>query len=69
METKNKTLCALGKTKTKQNKTGLQIDIFSKDFYESKFLHLLILRETLMSRINAWTWFSWLAPQQLFYIY
>ena len=39
-----------------------------KDFYESKFLHLLIPRETLMSGTNVWTWFSWLAPQQLSYL-
>ena len=26
-----------------------------------------MLRETLMSWTNVWTWFSWLAPQQLSY--
>ena len=51
----------------KPGKTGLQIvRCFQvKIFYESKFLHLLIPRETLMSQANIWTWFSWLAPQQL----
>ena len=33
--------------------------IFSgKDTYESKFLHLLIPREALMSRTSVWTYFS-----------
>ena len=63
MESKNKALYALGKTQ----KTGLQISqmFLGKDFYESKFLHLLMPREALMSQTNVWTWFSWLAPQQL----
>ena len=71
METKNKVLCALGKIKTQTNKQTNKnrpsdSQMFSgKDFYESKFLHLLIARETLMSRTNVWTWFSWLAPQWL----
>ena len=34
-------------------------------FYESKFLHLLIPRDTVMSWTNVWTWFSWIAPPQL----
>ena len=53
---KNKALCALGKT---QKKRPSDSQMFSgKDFYESKFLHLLIPTETLMSRTNVWTWFS-----------
>ena len=40
-----------------------------KDFYEPKFLHLLIPREILMSWINVWTCFSWLTRQQLSYSY
>ena len=40
METKNKALCALGKT---QKNRPSDSQMFSgKDFYESKFLHLLI---------------------------
>ena len=67
MKTKNKALCALGKI---QKNRPSDSQMFSgKDFYESKFLHLLIPRETLMSRTKVWTWFSWLAPQQLPYIY
>ena len=50
----------------KPRKTSLQI-VRCKDFHESKFLHLLMPRETLMSWTNVWTWFSWLAPQQLSY--
>ena len=47
METKNKALCALGKT---QGNRPSENEMFSgKDFYESKFLHLLIPRETLTS--------------------
>ena len=42
---RNEALCALGKT----GRTGLQIDLFRRRFYESQFLHLLIPRETLMS--------------------
>ena len=49
MESKNKALYALGKTQ----KTGLQISqmFLGKDFYESKFLHLLILL-LLLSRFS-----------------
>ena len=56
MESKNKALYALGKTQ----KTGLQISqmFLGKDFYESKFLHLLMPREALMSQTNVLTWFS-----------
>ena len=54
--TKNKALCALGKT---QENRPSDSQIFSgKDFYVSNFLHLLTHRETLMSRTNVWTWFS-----------
>ena len=67
METKNKTLRALGKPW--KNRPAESQMFSGKDFYESKFLHLLIPRETLMSRTNVWTWFSWLAPQQLSYVY
>ena len=51
----------------KPGKTGLQIvKCFQGDiFYESKFLHLLIPRDTVMSWTNVWTWFSWIAPPQL----
>ena len=60
---KNKALCALGKT---QKNRPSDSQMFSgKDFYESKFVYLLVPRETLMSQANIWTWFSWLAPQQL----
>ena len=53
VETKNKALCALGKT---QKNRPSDSEMFSgKDFYESKFLHLLIPRETLMSWTNVWT--------------
>ena len=45
MKTRNEALCALGKT----GRTGLQIDLFRRRFYESQFLHLLIPRETLTS--------------------
>jgi len=66
MKTKNKALCALGKTR----KQASDSQMFSgKDFYESKFLHLLIHREVLMSQTSVWTWFSWLAPQQLSYFH
>ena len=53
----------------KPRKTGLQDSkMFSgKVFYQSKFLHLVIPRETLMSLTNVWTWFFWLVPQQLSY--
>ena len=43
MKIRNEALCALRKT----GRTGLQIDLFRKRFYESQFLHLLIPRETL----------------------
>ena len=67
METKSKALCALGKI---QKNRPSDSQMFSgKDFYEPKFLHLLIPRETLMSWINVWTWVSWLAPQQVSYFY
>ena len=51
----------------KPGKTGLQIVKCFQGaiFYESKFLHLLIPRDTLMSWTNVWTWFSWTAPPQL----
>ena len=42
---RNEALCALGKT----GRTGLQIDLFRRRFYESQFLHRLISRETLTS--------------------
>ena len=45
MKIRNEALCALGKT----GRTGLQIDLFRRRFYESQFLHLLIPRETLTS--------------------
>ena len=45
MKIGNEVLCALGKT----GRTGLQIDLFRRRFYESQFLHLLIPRETLTS--------------------
>ena len=64
---KNKAHYALRKTwKNRPSDSQMFSD---KDFYESKFLHLLTAREILMSRANVWTWFSWLAPQQLFYFY
>ena len=37
VEIRNEALCALGKA----SRTGLQIDIFRKRFYEPKFFHLL----------------------------
>ena len=50
VETKSKALCALGKI---QKNSPLDSQMFSgKDNYESKFLHLLIPRETLMSWTN-----------------
>ena len=68
---KQGTLCS-GKNqntnKQTKNRTSDSQMFSGKDFYESKFLHLLIPRETLMSRTNVWTWFSWLAPQQLSYV-
>ena len=67
METKTKALCALGKTR--ENKPSDSQMFSGKDFRESKFLHLLTPRETLMSRTDVWTRFSWLAPQQLPYFY
>ena len=58
VETKNKAFCALEKP---QENRPSDSQIFSgKDFYESNFLHLLPPRETLVSRTNVWTWFSWL---------
>ena len=45
MKIRSESLCALGKT----GRTGLQIDLFRRRFYESQFLHLLISRETLTS--------------------
>ena len=45
MKIRNEALCALGKT----GRTGLQIDLFRRRFYESQFLHRLISRETLTS--------------------
>ena len=52
--TKNKALCALGKT---QENRPSDSQIFSgKDFYESKFLHLLTPRETLMSGPGSPGW-------------
>ena len=54
----------------KPRKTDLQIvRCFQVKIFESKFLHLPVPRETLMSWTNVWTWFSWLAPQQLSYFY
>ena len=67
MKTKNKALCALGKP-WKNRPSDSQM-FSGKDFYESKFLHLLIPREVLMSQTSVWTWFSWLAPQQLSYFH
>ena len=65
VDTKNMALCTLGKTQKNKSSHG---QMFSgKDFYEPKFLHLLIAKEILMSWISVWTWFSWLAPQQLSY--
>ena len=53
---KNKALCALGKT---QKIRPSDSQMFSgKDFYEFKFLYLLIPREALMSQTNVLTWFS-----------
>ena len=60
VKTKNKALCALGKP-WKNRPSDSQM-FSGKDFYESKFLHLPIYRETRMSQTNVWTWFSWLAP-------
>ena len=45
VKVRNEALCALGKT----GRTGLQIDLFRRRFYESQFLHRLISRETLTS--------------------
>ena len=45
MEIRSEAFCVLGKT----GRTGLQIDLFRRRFYESQFLHLLIPRETLTS--------------------
>ena len=42
VETKNKALCALGKTQ--KNSPSASQMFLGKDFYESKFLHLLIPR-------------------------
>ena len=44
---KSKALCALGKTW--KNRPSDSQRFSGKDFYKSRFLHLLILRETLMS--------------------
>ena len=44
-----------------------EADVFRWRFYEPKFLHFLIPREIQTSQINVCSWFSWLAPQQLFY--
>ena len=49
MEIRNEALCALGK----KNRTGLQIYIFRRRFYESNFLHLLISRKALKSLLAA----------------
>ena len=59
------TLCS---GKTQKNRPSDSQMFSGKDFYECKFLHLLIPRETLMSSTKVWTLFSWLAPQQLSYI-
>ena len=57
METKNKALCALEKKKTNKPTRPSDSQIFSgKDFHESKFLHLLIPRETLMSGPGSPGW-------------
>ena len=61
---KNKALCAL--VKTQKNRPSDSQLFSGKDFYESKFLHLLIPREILMSWTNVWTWFAWLAPPAVF---
>ena len=53
--------------KNPENKSSHGQMFSGKDFYEPKFLHLLIAKEILMSWISVWTWFSWLAPQQLSY--
>ena len=67
VETKNKALCALGKSQ--KNRLSDSQMFSGKDFYESKSLHLLISRETLMSQTSVWIWFSLLALQQLSYFY
>jgi len=45
VEIRNEALCALGKT----GRTGLQIDIFRKRFYEPKFSHVLLSRKAVKS--------------------
>ena len=57
---------ALGKTR----KTGLQIvRCYQVKIFMSPNSCIFLTRETLMSPTSVWTWFSWLTPQQLFYIY
>ena len=45
MKIRNEALCGPRKT----GRTGFQIDLFRRRFYEPQFLHLLIPRETLTS--------------------
>ena len=52
MDTKNKALCVLGKKQTKNRPSDSQM-FSGEDFYASKFLHLFIPREALMSWINV----------------
>ena len=55
---------ALGKTQ-KNRPSGSRM-FSGKGFYEPSFSPLLAPRETLMSWPNVWSWFSWLAPRELF---